>query len=106
MIYYGHMLRQHKYWHEPENFNPERFMKDGIYNISNDAFVPFGIGLRKCLGDKLAIVNLFCTFARFIQFSLKYTIDLHVDDDDFLLPKKDSFIENVPKKFKILMRVN
>jgi cytochrome P450 len=37
-----------KYWDDPEEFRPERFLGD--YN--RDAFLPFAAGPRACLGRR------------------------------------------------------
>jgi cytochrome P450 len=37
-----------KYWDQPEEFRPERFMGD--YN--RDAFIPFAGGPRACIGRR------------------------------------------------------
>ena len=38
-----------KYWEEPFEFRPERFVK-GDYN--RDAFIPFSAGPRACIGRR------------------------------------------------------
>lgn len=47
-----------KYWDEPFQFRPERFVK-GDYN--KNAFIPFSAGPRACIGrrfvDKVTHVN-------------------------------------------------
>lgn len=56
-----------KYWVDPEKFNPARFLnKDGRL-IKNDAFVPFSVGPRACLGEPLARMELFLVFSRLLQ---------------------------------------
>ena len=47
-IYANHMNKD--YWHEPEKFLPERFLK----RIARPAYFPFGLGERVCLGKNLA----------------------------------------------------
>ena len=44
-------------WSDPEEFKPERFL-DGNRLIKHQQFVPFGIGRRACMGEKLARDNL------------------------------------------------
>ena len=41
-------LYKARYWKDPEEFKPERFLGD--YN--KDAFVPFAVGARACLGRR------------------------------------------------------
>ncbi|XP_077870393.1 cytochrome P450 2U1-like [Saccoglossus kowalevskii] len=57
-----------KFWNEPENFNPERFLDcEGKLIRNHSAFVPFGKGGRACLGEKLAKMELFIFFTALLQ---------------------------------------
>ncbi|XP_044147954.1 cytochrome P450 2J5-like isoform X2 [Bufo gargarizans] len=48
-----------KQWKFPETFNPSNFLdEDGNFQ-SNEAFLPFSIGHRVCLGEQLARMELF-----------------------------------------------
>ncbi|KAL7990644.1 hypothetical protein Chor_014074 [Crotalus horridus] len=62
-----------KEWDEPGKFNPDRFLdEDGnrIYSPS-PSFLPFGAGIRVCLGETLAKMELFLFIAWILQkFSL------------------------------------
>jgi len=43
-----------EYWPKPWSFNPERFASDNKHNLRLDAFLPFGLGLKTCLGMNFA----------------------------------------------------
>ncbi|KAH7105180.1 cytochrome P450 [Auriculariales sp. MPI-PUGE-AT-0066] len=58
-----------KYYPEPYEFKPERFM--GKYNT--DAFVGFGSGTRSCPGRKFAEVEMVALLCMFLS---RYTIEL------------------------------
>ncbi|XP_060538867.1 cytochrome P450 2J2-like [Pantherophis guttatus] len=46
-------------WETPEEFNPNHFLdKDGKF-IEREEFLPFGIGLRACVGQQLARLEIF-----------------------------------------------
>lgn len=45
-----------KYWDEPSQFRPERFIK-GDYN--KDAFIPFSAGPRACIGRRFVNKHLY-----------------------------------------------
>ncbi|XP_070610267.1 cytochrome P450 2J5-like [Erythrolamprus reginae] len=46
-------------WETPEKFNPKHFLdKDGKF-IDREEFLPFGIGLRSCVGQQLAKIEIF-----------------------------------------------
>ena len=48
-------------WDAPNDFRPQRFLdKDGKFvPPSADHFIPFGIGLRDCLGASMTMVELY-----------------------------------------------
>jgi len=48
------------YWEKPEEFMPERFLKNNQIN-KPDYFLPYGAGRRSCMGYKLV---------QFISFSI------------------------------------
>ena len=53
-------------WSQPEEFRPERFL-EGNRLIKHQQFVPFGIGKRACMGEKLARDNLFIFMTTLIK---------------------------------------
>ena len=55
-------------WGDPRIFRPERFLTDGKFNSrTNTANTPFSVGKRSCLGERLAIMNLFIIITRILQ---------------------------------------
>jgi cytochrome P450 len=80
-----------KYWSEPEQFKPDRFL--GAW--PKDAFAPFSVGARACLGRKffetegLAILTILLS---------RYSIDL---TDEF---KKEHGSKSVLEQEEILLR--
>ena len=53
-------------WAEPEEFRPERFL-EGNKLIKHPQFVPFGLGRRACMGEKLARDTLFIFLTTLIK---------------------------------------
>ncbi|XP_075043702.1 vitamin D 25-hydroxylase isoform X2 [Mixophyes fleayi] len=56
-----------KYWSDPEIFYPERFLDSNGQFIKKEAFVPFSLGRRHCLGEQLARMELFLFFTALLQ---------------------------------------
>ncbi|KAI4474395.1 hypothetical protein M0802_015624 [Mischocyttarus mexicanus] len=49
------ILRNGKFWKEPLQFNPDRFLQD---DPKAKYFLPFGIGKRRCIGDRLGMIQM------------------------------------------------
>lgn len=56
-ISFYELHRNPKYWINPEEFNPDRFMGEQK-KISNQYFYPFGAGPRMCIGFGFAIYEM------------------------------------------------
>ncbi|XP_072278464.1 vitamin D 25-hydroxylase [Pyxicephalus adspersus] len=56
-----------KYWTDPEIFYPERFLDSSGQFIKKEAFVPFSLGRRQCLGEQLARMELFLFFTSLLR---------------------------------------
>ncbi|XP_072200331.1 cytochrome P450 2J4-like [Excalfactoria chinensis] len=56
-----------EHWEAPRQFSPGHFLdKDGNF-VSQEAFLPFSIGHRVCLGEHLARTELFILFANLLR---------------------------------------
>lgn len=49
------LMRDPKYFPNPEKFDPERFSDDNKDSINPTTYLPFGIGPRNCIGILLKI---------------------------------------------------
>ncbi|NXM67268.1 CP2J6 protein, partial [Serilophus lunatus] len=54
-------------WETPDQFNPSHFLdKDGNF-VNREAFLPFAIGHRVCMGELMARMELFIIFSTLLQ---------------------------------------
>ncbi|KAM7099620.1 cytochrome P450 2J2 [Molossus nigricans] len=58
--------RDPKEWATPDTFNPDHFLENGQFK-KREAFLPFSIGKRVCLGEQLAKSELFIFFTSLLQ---------------------------------------
>ncbi|KAJ9590992.1 hypothetical protein L9F63_027800, partial [Diploptera punctata] len=56
-----------KYWRDPDNFRPDRFLDNQGNLLRDDALIPFGLGKRSCIGESMARNNIFLTFTALLQ---------------------------------------
>lgn len=62
------LARDPRYWSDPDQFYPERFLNEsGAINNNKAALIPFGGGHRECTGQDLAQFELKVVCARLMQ---------------------------------------
>uniref|UniRef100_A0A4X2MBM2 Cytochrome P450 family 2 subfamily B member 6 n=1 Tax=Vombatus ursinus TaxID=29139 RepID=A0A4X2MBM2_VOMUR len=90
----------HTQFKDPEKFNPEHFLDEqGRFN-KNEAFLIFSAGKRLCLGEGLALTELFIFLTSLLQrFSL--SIDGPRDALD-LLPESQG-LGSLPRPYKLCL---
>ena len=71
--------RNPKYWENPDEFNPERFLGEQK-KLSMQYFYPFGAGPRMCIGAGFAIYEMCLTIAQIVK---KYEIKSNTDTVQF-----------------------
>jgi cytochrome P450 len=55
------------FWQDPERFDPERFLPERSADRPKFAFIPFGAGPRRCIGDQFALIETQLSVATFAQ---------------------------------------
>ncbi|KAF6039306.1 TBXAS1 [Bugula neritina] len=50
--------RDPEIWENPENFEPGRFSPERWNTTCADAYMPFGLGNRQCIGNRLALIEM------------------------------------------------
>jgi len=96
------MQRSEEYFENPDEFQPERFAPENFTERQASAFMPFGLGNRMCIGNRLALLEMKVTIASVLN---GYTMEktdatpprpLQFKNGLSLLPKQDmmvSFVE-------------
>ena len=70
--------RDPRFWDQPEQFNPVRFSESQTYN--RDAYFPFSLGSRRCIGEFFSLVDMqlhFALLARHVR--LRHVPDKPID---------------------------
>ncbi|KAL4639974.1 steroid 17-alpha-hydroxylase/17,20 lyase [Arapaima gigas] len=64
-----------KEWKNPEKFDPERFLDEDGNSLSSPSasYLPFGAGIRVCLGEALAKMELFLFLSWILQ---RFTVEV------------------------------
>jgi len=71
-----HLHRHPKYWEHPNAFDPDRFSPERMDDIHPKAYLPFGSGPRKCIGNHFAIIEMLLILAVVAQrFDLELLTD-------------------------------
>lgn len=66
--------RDPRFWSAPDQFQPERFAADGeAATVPRYAYLPFGAGPRRCIGENLAQLEMMFAVARILQ---RFTLQL------------------------------
>nr|XP_033789180.1 cytochrome P450 2G1-like [Geotrypetes seraphini] len=97
-VFLSSVLSDSKYFSDPWNFNPGHFLDENGYFKANEAFIPFSMGKRKCLGESLARMELYLFLTAILQnFSLKSDLE---PKEINLTPVSKGF-ETVPPSYEV-----
>ena len=72
--------RNTEHWDDPDEFMPERHDKDTKRGRAKCAFIPFGYGQRRCIGERVARMEAILMLAMISQRFLLEHIDGRLPD--------------------------
>ncbi|XP_012790981.1 cytochrome P450 2S1 [Sorex araneus] len=97
----GSVLHDPKAFEQPEKFNPDRFLDaDGKFQ-KQEAFLPFSLGKRTCLGEGLARAQLFLLVTAVLQ---TFSLDSPRPPCALSLQPAVSGLFNIPPAFQLQVR--
>ncbi|XP_008853241.1 cytochrome P450 2B1-like [Nannospalax galili] len=91
-------LHDPHYFEKPDTFNPDHFLDTNGALKKNEAFMPFSIGKRICLGEGIARNELFLFFTTTLQ---NFSVASPVAPKDIDLTPKESGVGRVPPTYQI-----
>ncbi|XP_048348513.1 cytochrome P450 2W1 [Sphaerodactylus townsendi] len=75
-------------WETPHEFNPGHFLDSEGQFVQKEAFMPYSLGRRSCMGESLAKMELFLFFAGLLQrFTFQPPVGIAASDIDLSVPK-------------------
>ncbi len=72
--------RHPTFWDRPEEFDPDRFLPERSASRPKFAYLPFGAGPRRCIGDQFALIETHLTLATFAQRYRLHLVKGHTVD--------------------------
>ena len=78
------IMKDEKYFHNPEQFNPENFSEEAVHERGPYPYMGFGLGPRNCVGKRFALLSvknaLYRTIYNFELLPCEKTIDQPIPD--------------------------
>ncbi|KAK2506506.1 hypothetical protein MC885_002167 [Smutsia gigantea] len=86
------------YFEKPDSFNPDHFLDANGALKKNEAFIPFSIGKRICLGEGIARNELFLFFTTILQH---FSVANPMAPKDIDLTPRESGVGKLPPAYQI-----
>ncbi len=94
------IMQSEKYWPNPSDFNPERFLDStGTRIIKSENLMPFSVGRRQCPGKSLAEAEMFLFLVSMLQ---RFSFEPE-DPNCPLEMELERGLTQAPKPFKVAL---
>lgn len=92
-----------KFYPNPKRFTPERFSDENKASINPDAYLPFGVGPRNCIGSRFALMEVKAiVYYMLMNFSFEKTantqVPLQLKTGLTMSPEKGVFVNFKPRR--------
>nr|XP_055165374.1 cytochrome P450 2B11 [Nyctereutes procyonoides] len=91
-------LNDPHYFEKPDVFNPDHFLDANGALKKNEAFIPFSIGKRICLGEGIARMELFLFFTTILQ---NFSVASPMAPEDIDLTPQEIGVGKLPPVYQI-----
>ncbi|KAM6350619.1 LOW QUALITY PROTEIN: uncharacterized protein FN964_007599 [Alca torda] len=92
-------------WETPHQFNPNHFLDAEGNFVKREAFLPFSIGRRNCIGESLAKMELFVFFVGLLQtFTFRPQPGVSESDLDLTVPQTTFTLRPQPQATCAVLR--
>ena len=99
-----HVMHDPDYWHNPDIFNPDRFLDASGRFHHDERVIPFSVGKRYCLGQPLTEKEIFLFVTGIIQ---KFDIELAPGQSMPNIDLNSSYpngLVRAPPSYKMILR--
>ena len=87
-----------RYWQEPDVYRPERFLAENRATAGQDAYLPFGTGIRICPGQRLGRMATWTAATRIVR-----TLGFQTADDQPPSEREVFGLTLTPKPYSLLI---
>lgn len=97
-----HVHNSLEIWGDPFTFRPERFLEESSGTLLKENVIPFQVGRRQCMGERLARDIIFIFLVKLLQ-QFKFEPDPKVDNVKIYMEPVVGFFL-IPKHLKVLAK--